>query len=640
MIMTLLSIVLARHARTRAQRALLLLSISCALWSGGIALNTLLHSTLVEMIIFAAGAVGGSAQLCFALTIWRSPIRWCGIVYAIGGILALAAFWNGAVFSSLHVMPQGYTILRNGFLSHIYAFALIIFWCATLCALLYARSNHAHRRERRILTILTLYVLGAFCISIITNSILPVFYHIYIFNTVGPISVSLLTLLFIVVAIRSHIILPQHLITTRLLYAIYALCLFYIFGAYMIILTHQGTHTLSAATIMALLTIVCVIGFDIVRRAVLPHSHSTVRTHYSIASALRALHAPSQSDRAHRIARIITHRCRARGTLILTATTLYGDITLSTKKSRMLRSNRVLAHLLRITKPTTPYDLPDAVRTICMRSGITIIYPIRHKTCTIGILAPIHVRRPLNSAQHIFITECALLLSIALTQTGSRTAPDDLHRIFTPLTIAHGHLSLLQQSVNTHTARASHALRDTVRGTRSALTSTPSSSISNTPPRCNLSALVSTRCHEWNPAIIAHGGTIHITTPPHLIAAAPCNTLTTVIDNILENAVKYRDRSRSLHITVSGSATQERITLRICDTGMGFGDTNNLSTLFHHGVRGKRTPLADGSGIGLAQCASYMTQIGGTISAEHNRPHGACIILHIPRSGTTTHRPS
>lgn len=101
-----------------------------------------------------------------------------------------------------------------------------------------------------------------------------------------------------------------------------------------------------------------------------------------------------------------------------------------------------------------------------------------------------------------------------------------------------------------------------------------------------------------------------------------------VISNLLSNAFKFTPDGGE--ITIELSQTDQSVTIRVIDSGVGFGNepTNRLFERFHQGSNAKV-----GTGIGLNLCRAIVKMHGGRIFA-HNRNDGvtgACLVVELKR---------
>ena len=106
-----------------------------------------------------------------------------------------------------------------------------------------------------------------------------------------------------------------------------------------------------------------------------------------------------------------------------------------------------------------------------------------------------------------------------------------------------------------------------------------------------------------------------------------------LFQNLLENAIKYRDPSRTpvIHITADGPKGRPPTWLiRVRDNGLGF-DPSYAERIFRPFARahGSSHP---GSGVGLASCARIVERAGGRIWAETEPGKGSVFNVALPAS--------
>ncbi|GHH62885.1 histidine kinase [Kitasatospora indigofera] len=119
--------------------------------------------------------------------------------------------------------------------------------------------------------------------------------------------------------------------------------------------------------------------------------------------------------------------------------------------------------------------------------------------------------------------------------------------------------------------------------------------------------------------------------PPGL----PARDLVTVLGNLLDNAVDAAvegaaDRADAPEVTVTARVEDDRLLLRVADTGAGI-DPRAVEDVFRRGWTTKRS----GHGLGLALVAQAARRNGGTV--EVGRERGAVLTVRLPlqRTGVT-----
>jgi signal transduction histidine kinase len=104
-----------------------------------------------------------------------------------------------------------------------------------------------------------------------------------------------------------------------------------------------------------------------------------------------------------------------------------------------------------------------------------------------------------------------------------------------------------------------------------------------------------------------------------------------IVGNLLDNAVKYRERDRPLRIEVRTRAiADDRIEIEIADNGRGIAerDQSRVFDLFKR----SGTPEQPGDGIGLAYVLAVLHNLGGNISLTSELGRGTSFRLTMPRA--------
>lgn len=105
-----------------------------------------------------------------------------------------------------------------------------------------------------------------------------------------------------------------------------------------------------------------------------------------------------------------------------------------------------------------------------------------------------------------------------------------------------------------------------------------------------------------------------------------------VLDNLVSNAIKYSPVGDT--VTVSVTATSERVRLRVRDVGPGV-PAEFRPRLFQRFAQSSIPPRSKrpGSGLGLAIAKAILLLHEGSLSYEPNQPTGACFTVDLPRAG-------
>lgn len=102
--------------------------------------------------------------------------------------------------------------------------------------------------------------------------------------------------------------------------------------------------------------------------------------------------------------------------------------------------------------------------------------------------------------------------------------------------------------------------------------------------------------------------------------------IATVLFNILENAVKYKNNSEP-KISIKTSHVQDELKIEISDNGMGI-EANALDRIFDMYFRGSQ--YSKGSGLGLYIAQKSIKKLGGRIEVESELLKGSVFSIFLP----------
>jgi nitrogen fixation/metabolism regulation signal transduction histidine kinase len=126
------------------------------------------------------------------------------------------------------------------------------------------------------------------------------------------------------------------------------------------------------------------------------------------------------------------------------------------------------------------------------------------------------------------------------------------------------------------------------------------------------------------------------TLPPAMLDAEQMRrVLVNLIDNALEALSEQTDADRRITVATAHDPARSLLLVEVVDTGHGIARAD-YTRLFqpYFSTRGR------GTGLGLAIVQRIITEHGGRIRAEANRPRGAQFILELPVTEETTHKMS
>lgn len=104
--------------------------------------------------------------------------------------------------------------------------------------------------------------------------------------------------------------------------------------------------------------------------------------------------------------------------------------------------------------------------------------------------------------------------------------------------------------------------------------------------------------------------------------------LSLVLQNLIQNAIKYRHTDRSPDIRVSSELAETSIQISVSDNGIGINEENQ-EMIFNLFSRVKTSSIR-GSGIGLATCKRIIDHLGGVIVVSSVPGEGSVFSFSIP----------
>ncbi|MFF7234738.1 HAMP domain-containing sensor histidine kinase [Streptomyces collinus] len=147
----------------------------------------------------------------------------------------------------------------------------------------------------------------------------------------------------------------------------------------------------------------------------------------------------------------------------------------------------------------------------------------------------------------------------------------------------------------------------------------------------DIGALTGERVAAWSPAAAAKGVRLAGDCPPTTGWADPI-TLSSALDAVIDNAVKFTPEGGTVDVAVSsdGAAT----TVVVTDTGPGLTD-DELARVGDRFWRSGRHQNVKGSGLGLSITRTLLAAGGGSITYAHHEPSGLTVTVSVPRHPET-----
>ena len=139
--------------------------------------------------------------------------------------------------------------------------------------------------------------------------------------------------------------------------------------------------------------------------------------------------------------------------------------------------------------------------------------------------------------------------------------------------------------------------------------------------RVNLTDVISKVCQSRTADVEELGGEI-ILPSDEIIVRGEAVLLEQVVANLIDNAIKYREHTRTVKIKISAEKSHGEWRISVSDNGVGV-DSNFAPHVFDLFGRAKPHSHREGSGVGLALCKRIITLHGGTIALIDKQDAGS-----------------
>jgi signal transduction histidine kinase len=146
----------------------------------------------------------------------------------------------------------------------------------------------------------------------------------------------------------------------------------------------------------------------------------------------------------------------------------------------------------------------------------------------------------------------------------------------------------------------------------------------------DVDAAVSDRMEAWRPLAEHTGLRLERDGQPGLTVAAPVGAVETVLDAVLDNAVKFSSPGDT--ITVHTVRNDDRVEIAVRDTGPGLGP-DELERATDRFWRSPSQSNVDGSGLGLAIAARTVELAGGSLHLETPEGGGLRVVARLTAAG-------
>ena len=123
---------------------------------------------------------------------------------------------------------------------------------------------------------------------------------------------------------------------------------------------------------------------------------------------------------------------------------------------------------------------------------------------------------------------------------------------------------------------------------------------------------------------------IHSKLTENLLANIEIQAFEKVITNLIENAIKYGNKS-DIYIETSKDLTNKKVLVKVMDHGLGVPhkEQGKIFEKFYR-VGSENTRKTKGTGLGLYIVDQIIKGLGGTVEYKDNKPTGAILEIKLP----------
>ncbi|MGW6908620.1 sensor histidine kinase [Streptomyces sp. NPDC054940] len=147
----------------------------------------------------------------------------------------------------------------------------------------------------------------------------------------------------------------------------------------------------------------------------------------------------------------------------------------------------------------------------------------------------------------------------------------------------------------------------------------------------DIGALTAERVAAWAPTAKAKGVQLVGDCPATTAWADPV-ALSSALDAVIDNAVKFTPKDERVEVTVTSNGSAS--TIVVADHGPGLTD-EELARIGDRFWRSGRHQNIKGSGLGLSISRALLAAGGGSVSYGSNEPHGLRVTVTVPRTAPT-----
>jgi signal transduction histidine kinase len=147
--------------------------------------------------------------------------------------------------------------------------------------------------------------------------------------------------------------------------------------------------------------------------------------------------------------------------------------------------------------------------------------------------------------------------------------------------------------------------------------------------RTDVGRLAAERVASWRPVADDKGVRLTEHCPPVVGRADPV-ALSSALDAVIDNALKFTPPGGQVTVTVAGDGTSAAV--EVSDTGPGLTD-EELKRIGDRFWRSSRHQNVGGSGLGLSITRTLLAAGGGSLTYAHHEPTGLTVTVRVPGDG-------
>ncbi len=215
------------------------------------------------------------------------------------------------------------------------------------------------------------------------------------------------------------------------------------------------------------------------------------------------------------------------------------------------------------------------------------------------------------------------------------------HEIKTPLTAIHGFAEMLLggglpaddarsylEIILRHSERLANLVEDLLE-----LSRLESGKFTLEPESLDVESLVAKLCREFEPRLRERGITVHIRADGAPRAFADPRAVEQILQNLLDNALKYSEPNRSIDVRIGAQGAAVRV--EVADEGIGISEADRVR-IFERFYRVDRARSREqgGTGLGLSIVKHLVQASGGELSLESTPGVGSVFGFTLPANFT------